>query len=102
MPNLYRKSIFLFICHLPFSVFAQIDDSQNEIRGKIVNEKKQALSFVTVRLYYSKDSVLLKTSQTDLEGVFLFKKIPLGSYYLSVDATGYKKYQYEGIEMKDN
>src|SRR3954465_8587723 len=54
------------------------------------NEKK--IDAATIYVLRSKDSSIIKTSVSDKDGSFSIDNIGDGSYLLSVEAIGYKKF----------
>ena len=72
--------------------------AQNKITGKLLDEKKQALSFASVQLMRP-DSVLKKVVASDDNGVFAFEDIQKGKYYIEVSFLGYQKFSSPAFEI---
>lgn len=43
-----------------------------------------------------------KSSKADLAGSYLFPSLPVGTYRVEVEATGFKNFIHEGIELNVN
>jgi hypothetical protein len=65
---------------------------QYSIRGKVLGENKLPLPGVFVRLVNSTDTSRFYYSETDKDGVFLFREIPPQSYRLQATAVGRKTF----------
>ncbi|MGH2644969.1 MAG: carboxypeptidase-like regulatory domain-containing protein, partial [Chitinophagaceae bacterium] len=61
---------------------------QTEIKGKVVDENHQGVSFATVTLLKAHDSSLVKGDITDQNGDFDFVEIPNGKYIVSASVVG--------------
>ncbi len=60
------------------------------IAGKVICDPQQSASNHVIELYVisvSGKKALLKTTQTNLYGQFLFNRIPAGSYWLQLSAA---------------
>lgn len=90
--------IHLIICMLfmPFLCIAQ-----NGIKGKIVNDKDEAISFANVVLYSVKDSSLVKVETTDEEGRFTMSQIATDSCYLVASFIGYKDLRIDNLVITE-
>ena len=73
-------SIYLLLYQL---VWAQ--DSSTLLKGRVMNEQEEPLSFVNVALEGTRYG-----SYTTEEGAFFIKKVPAGSYKLRLSLVGYK------------
>ena len=83
--------VYLLLMLLCFYGISKAQNANN-IAGAVMDEKKQALYGVTVMLYKSGDSTLVKAIFTDKEGNFFFEKAKPGNYFISFTITGYKKH----------
>ena len=64
--------------------------SQNSIRGKIIDSNKQPLSYTNVILYSLDTKNSPKGTVSDDDGNYLFENIPNGKYKLEVSTLGFK------------
>lgn len=60
-----------------------------KISGKVVGSSKQNIESATVILLRANDSVIIKTSVTDVNGAFIFEKLQQGNFLVSVSAAGH-------------
>jgi outer membrane receptor protein involved in Fe transport len=74
-----------------YNIQAQGQAKQSSITGKVLDENQEILSYVSVNLHQVTDSTLVESAQTNEGGVFLFSKIPVGTYYIEIDLIGYQK-----------
>lgn len=91
---IFKKSFFIFslslIILLPITALSQNGSSQ--IAGKIIDlNTGLPLADVNVVLYSGKDSLLLKGSLTDVNGLFKIPNLFSGKYYIESSFIGYKK-----------
>lgn len=84
MKKQFLTSIMLFMAAT--FVFAQ-----SKIIGKLLDDKKQALSFANV-LLMKPDSTMYRGALTDDNGVFTFEDIPLGKYYIQAQYVGFQTF----------
>ncbi|NTS40715.1 TonB-dependent receptor [Flavisolibacter sp. BT320] len=75
---------FIVCFLLPFCVAAQ-----QAVMGKVLNQRNEVLHNATVLLLSAADSVLVKGTFADKEGVFRFETITPGRYFLSVSMVGH-------------
>ena len=61
------------------------------LKGTTMNESNQTVEAVTCILRNTKDSLWLKTTITDTQGLFEFKDIPNGEYTLTLQHMTYEK-----------
>lgn len=90
--------VYLLLMLLCFYGISKAQNANN-IAGAVMDEKKQALYGVTVMLYKSGDSVLVKAIFTDKEGNFSFEKVKPGTYFISFTITGYKKHSSDNLNI---
>lgn len=90
------KKVFILCCLATASCFNLF--AQSKITGKLLDEKKQALSFATVMLMKA-DSSMLKGALTDDDGAFVFDDVPFGKYFTQAQYVGYTKFNSALIEI---
>ena len=84
------------LCYaLYFSAYSQ----QSTVSGKIVDKDQTPLMWAIVSLE-TVDSTLLKSTNTDMEGFFIFNQAP-GNYLLRVELIGYQNL-YKAIEVNNS
>lgn len=71
------------------------------ITGELVDAQRAAIPNATVTLSEQEQKFTL-TAKTDDAGRFVFTQIPPGTYMLSVEASGFKKYERVGIALTAN
>jgi hypothetical protein len=93
-------SIFFLLIGSGIAAMAQV--RQSSITGKIVDAKtKEALSFIAVKLFRNGDSLLVATSLSNPDGIFLFSEIEVGAYYTEVDVLGYRKSIHPNLTLSE-
>jgi iron complex outermembrane recepter protein len=83
-----------------FAAFENTFAQNGKINGSISGIKEPAGTVVS--LLRAKDSVLVKTSLCEADGVFEFNQLKDGSYLLTVSYTGYAKYISDKIEINQS
>ena len=82
------KLLFLFILLLIFSA----GHAQSNISGTVQDSLERKINNVNVLLLKASDSGLVKGMLTDVNGYFLFKGVPTGSYFIKSTHTGLRPY----------
>jgi len=78
--------------------------SQNngfKISGRVLGSSKQNIESATVILLRANDSVIIKTSVTDVGGAFIFDKLQQGNFLVSVSAAGYSTVYSNSININE-
>ena len=81
--------------------------AQNQISGRVMDDKKQPIVGTTLLVYTSGDNKMVKGGITDIEGIFKIDNIPLAEYYVNVIMVGYDSFRTQsfklekGVEKKD-
>jgi outer membrane receptor protein involved in Fe transport len=97
-----RFITLLFVVLLSESFFAnaqQLTGTSNVASGKAYDENNNPLAYATISLMQAKDSSLVKTSMTDTLGMYSFKNIPVGNYFITISMTGYKAQTINAISI---
>ena len=90
MENRQYKQVIAFLILQLFIVFYSFgQDSFGGISGKVVDEKGEVFTFVTISLLNSSDSSLIMGTYTDETGAFSLSEIPNGKYILTASFIGY-------------
>ncbi|MGZ3863693.1 MAG: outer membrane beta-barrel protein [Bacteroidia bacterium] len=77
-------TIFLLLC---ISITA---NAQNKVRGKVLDEKNNPVSFCALALLNASDSVSVKGGITNEDGDFEIENIKPGPYFLKVSNVGFR------------
>ncbi len=83
------KKLFLLTLFIASKLLLQ---AQTSVSGKLLDEKKAALSFATVLLLKA-DSTLFKSALSDDNGAFAFDSAPNGKYFVEAQFLGYQKFR---------
>lgn len=62
-----------------------------KLSGKVFDQQKKPISYVSIALLKAKDSTLVKGSLTDDNGNYVFSNIPDGNYLMAYNMVGYIK-----------
>lgn len=93
----YTKSLILSIiyCFFIFQTthFAAQTMKGAAVSGKITNMNSKSLPQANVALFNTSDSVIVKGTITDNEGLFVMENVAPGNYYLTVSLLGYTTYR---------
>lgn len=91
-----------FIALIILSFFTEAIFAQNaSIKGKIISENGEGVSFATVLLQSATDSAMVKANASGDKGDFIFNAIMPGKYYIEATYVGYgknrsKDFDYDG------
>ena len=84
-----KKITSLLLASMLFSI---ISFGQNGfVAGSVKDNSNQSLPYATVQISKSLDSIPIKATVTDKNGLFQVSKIENGNYMISVSSTGYEK-----------
>lgn len=72
--------------------------AQSSISGKLADAEGKSVEFATVTLF-SADSTLVQAGLSDIEGVFEFKNLKNGSYYVTASSVGFESIRSKGIQF---
>lgn len=91
----YLLAVALFVLY--FSPLSSTAQQTVKINGT-VKDDKQTIPSATVLLYTSKDSSLVTTAMTDMNGAFIFAAVP-GNYYILSSSVGYNKVKTANFQL---
>jgi len=91
-----RITLFLFILSSIIIVPSSIINAQGTIKGKIIDQKGEALTGVNVFLTGTNFG-----AATNTDGMYIIKHIPQGTYTLKISMVGYKSSKFK-IVLKNN
>ncbi|MGJ1266215.1 TonB-dependent receptor domain-containing protein [Sphingobacterium spiritivorum] len=63
----------------------------NNLKGRIVDEKQQPVAAATMYLYVAEKQVLLKSTISNEKGEYEFVNVPEGKYIIEANSVGYAK-----------
>ncbi len=92
-----KNKFCCFVISLTLVSITSFSQDKGKISGQVFDEEKKPMPGATV--YLSKDSVTIKTLQTNTDGRFIFENIKYGSYFLSITAVGYSRYISDAIVL---
>src|SRR5262245_16291357 len=95
----FKYSAF-FLCCVSSVAFSQVRDT-GSIFGTITDSQGALIPGVTVTVT-SAGTGLNRAIESDSSGGFLFPLLPVGSYNLSVEHSGFRKYERRGILLQTN
>lgn len=67
-----------------------LSQAQHSITGSCVDEQKQPLPSVVIKLTKGEDRLVIKHTTSSPDGHFIFKAIDAGEYYVQFSSVGYK------------
>ena len=65
--------------------------SQNQIVGKVVNEKAEAVAFANILLFKAVDTSFVKGQIAQEDGTYAFDNVAAGTYWLEINRVGLDK-----------
>ncbi len=80
--------------------FAQAQTPPSKIYGRVLDADGKNIEFATAALL--KDSVLVKTTFTEKDGLFSFDKLSYGKYLIKVSVVGSPIYQTDTLVLTAN
>lgn len=94
--------LLLFTLLLVHTSPATSKTKQGTISGLILDEQSKPVDYVTVGLFKSSDSSLVKTALTTPDGKFEFVNINTGNYYVKANMMGYGIYKGKPFSLLEN
>ena len=65
--------------------------SQNQIIGKVINDKAEAVAFANILLFKAVDSSFVKGQIAQEDGTYTFENVAVGTYWLEINRVGLDK-----------
>ncbi len=95
------KYLFFFIVFFPiFSIAQENPSGRTFIKGTLIDEQKKPVSFATIALYQSNDSILITGALSDESGIFELETAP-GNYHLKVTSISYEEKTFKDIAVQN-
>src|SRR4051812_26123434 len=95
MKNILVLMACLLVCG------TSIAQKTGKISGKVSNEKNENISAAKIKLIANADTLMVKNTQTSLDGTFMFENVKVGDYKLSVSMIGYQSLTTAKITVLD-
>lgn len=96
----YKLVAFLAVWINIAFTFAQAQTSQSRIYGRVLDAEGKNIEFATIALL--KDSVLVKTTFTEKDGLFSFDQLAYGKYLIKISVVGSPVYQTDTLVLSAN
>lgn len=80
---------------------AQTKIAGSKLSGTVLDQEEKALDFATISLLRTRDSSLVRTAVSDLEGKFMIQDIPAGDYILSISMVGFVRKVTESFSINE-
>ena len=85
------KSFYTIFLYLFLNTFHFLN--AQTIEGRIIDENKEAISYINIALYQATDSLFISGTISDLKGAFFIDNIKEGKYKLVISGIGYQTHQ---------
>lgn len=83
-------------------ILVQAQQHNSKLSGSVLEPNHQPAIAATVTLLKAKDSVVVSTTATNVDGKFVLDKLNAGEYLLSISVIGFEKYYTSPIQLKDS
>src|SRR5687768_10083714 len=84
-----------------FSITAIAQTSTSRITGRVLDAKQASIAGATVTI--TNEATNVSQTQTTTEaGVYAFEALPVGNYTVTVEQSGFKKFQKTGNHLEVN
>src|SRR6267378_1260258 len=91
----------LFVLLASLTSVATAQTGTSRITGRVVDSKQASIPGATVTI--TNEATGISQTQTTTEaGVFAFDSLPVGDYTVTVELTGFKKFQMKGNALQVN
>ncbi len=87
-----KTKLLFALSLLFFGLNAVQAQNTTNINGKITTKDNKALASITLMLLKAADSSLVKTEVTNSDGMYNFKAIPAGSYFINTSSVAHQDY----------
>lgn len=91
------KTLFTF---LSIFVGIQVYAQTSSIKGQLQGTDKEAVVFANIALHSAADSSLIKVETSNETGLFHFRQLPKGDYFLKATYVGLADLKQENIQLK--
>jgi hypothetical protein len=99
----HMKTFSLFIIALFTCIgsYAHTKAKTGSISGIVVDEQQKPIDYVTVGLFKTSDSTLVKTALTTADGKYEFVNINTGNYFIKATMMGYATYKSKPFALSE-
>ena len=94
--NINRLS-FSFVL-IVFSVAVAHASVFGDVKGRVLDPQQRPLVAAKVSLL-SRTSSFSRTTDTDSDGAFSFRTVPIGEYTVTVESSGFSKYSRDPLRI---
>jgi hypothetical protein len=98
MRSALRGMTLLIACLIAFNIFAAGQSATTSLRGTVSDKSGAAIADAKVTLS-SSDRGFSRTIATGGTGAYEFQQLQPGVYQLTVEATGFRKYEQKSIQL---
>jgi hypothetical protein len=102
--SLWSSALFILVCGLLMSLsapFAAAQSTGGRIRGTVVDPSGGAIAAAKVTLT-NEATHATRDAEAGANGEYIFLEVPVGSYEINAQSTGFKKYVRKGIALNLN
>ena len=96
-----QKLLFIAVISL-FSALNASAQNFSKITGEIKDNTGKALNAATVMLFRAKDSALVKTEVSNANGIYEFRQVKAGTYFIRTSVVNMQKTSSAPIGVKEN
>jgi hypothetical protein len=101
MPKFRNLLASFFVLVTALTIVGVAQTSTSRILGRVVDAKQASIAGASVTTTHDATGVSQTQTTTD-SGVFAFDSLPVGTYTVTVEQAGFKKYQKTGIHLEVN
>lgn len=96
------KPFYLLTIAILTSLSSYATGKLGTINGTVVDDQNKPIDYVTVGLFKTSDSSLVKTALTTPEGKYEFINIKSGNYFIKANMMGYVVYKGKPFDLKES